>query len=221
MNKGGGLDTTDKDACARRIQQFWWRWRDKQMFLLLKHSVRAAEMSLSYDILRKVSSWTLTRHKYSVNNRSILKLVHLNEDRKLHLTAQIETNNLKKAEKNNLKWMVCTPHPQQNNSSSLLKITALNHVVENQNLLNLWNIGETDNLLGFSGRSRATSRPFNKSQDSIPLRRNWIPANCCLQDISIEQKQHAKWEELYQTRKRSLQRLSEANGPEKLCQPNA
>ena len=56
MNKGGGLDTSDRDECARRIQQFWWRWRDKQMFLLLKHSVRAAEMSLSYDILRKVSS---------------------------------------------------------------------------------------------------------------------------------------------------------------------
>lgn len=52
---GGGRVSTDRDECVRRIQKFWWRWRDKTMFLLLKHSVRAAEMSLSYDILRKVS----------------------------------------------------------------------------------------------------------------------------------------------------------------------
>jgi hypothetical protein len=52
------LADTDRpvsDSAVRRVQSWWWRWRDKQMFLLLKHSIRAAEMSLSHEILRKVS----------------------------------------------------------------------------------------------------------------------------------------------------------------------
>ena len=54
-SKQGVQTEKDRDECALKIQHCWWQWRDKQMFLLLKHSVRAAEMSLSYDILRKVS----------------------------------------------------------------------------------------------------------------------------------------------------------------------
>ncbi|XP_005092727.1 putative uncharacterized protein CXorf58 [Aplysia californica] len=42
-------------TAALMIEKAWIGYRDKQMFRLLKHSVCAAENSLSYEILRKVS----------------------------------------------------------------------------------------------------------------------------------------------------------------------
>ncbi|XP_059177552.1 uncharacterized protein CXorf58 homolog isoform X2 [Physella acuta] len=44
----------DRSDAARAIERAWISYRDKQMFKLLKHSICAAESSLSYEILRKV-----------------------------------------------------------------------------------------------------------------------------------------------------------------------
>ncbi|XP_068686813.1 uncharacterized protein CXorf58-like [Montipora foliosa] len=40
---------------ARKIERFWCCYRDKQMFKLLKYAICAAEHSLTYEVLRKVS----------------------------------------------------------------------------------------------------------------------------------------------------------------------
>lgn len=40
---------------ARVIERSWLAYRDKKMYKLLKHSTCAAEQSLSYEILRKIS----------------------------------------------------------------------------------------------------------------------------------------------------------------------
>ncbi|KAL9965633.1 hypothetical protein ACROYT_G029462 [Oculina patagonica] len=40
---------------ARKIERFWCSYRDKQMFKLLKYAICAAEHSLTYEVLRKVS----------------------------------------------------------------------------------------------------------------------------------------------------------------------
>lgn len=45
----------DRLHSGRIIKRCWLRYRDRQMFKLLKHSICAAEHSLSYEILRKVS----------------------------------------------------------------------------------------------------------------------------------------------------------------------
>ncbi|CAG5126190.1 unnamed protein product [Candidula unifasciata] len=45
----------DIQTAVMIITKAWIRYRDKQMFRLLKHSVCAAENSLSFEILRKVS----------------------------------------------------------------------------------------------------------------------------------------------------------------------
>lgn len=40
---------------ARKIERYWCSYRDKQMFKLLKYAICAAEHSLTYEVLRKVS----------------------------------------------------------------------------------------------------------------------------------------------------------------------
>lgn len=40
---------------ARVIEKAWLAYRDKKMYKLLKHATCAAESSLSYEILRKIS----------------------------------------------------------------------------------------------------------------------------------------------------------------------
>ncbi|KAJ7333190.1 hypothetical protein OS493_018366 [Desmophyllum pertusum] len=40
---------------SRKIERFWCSYRDKQMFKLLKYAICAAEHSLTYEVLRKVS----------------------------------------------------------------------------------------------------------------------------------------------------------------------
>lgn len=40
---------------ARVIERAWLAFRDRKMYKLLKHSTCAAEQSLSYEILRKIS----------------------------------------------------------------------------------------------------------------------------------------------------------------------
>ncbi|PIK37914.1 hypothetical protein BSL78_25264 [Apostichopus japonicus] len=44
----------EKVLAARSIERCWCSYRDRQMFKLLKHSVCAAEHSLTYEVLRKV-----------------------------------------------------------------------------------------------------------------------------------------------------------------------
>lgn len=40
---------------ARIIERAWFSYRDRKMFSLLKHATCAAENSLTYEILRKIS----------------------------------------------------------------------------------------------------------------------------------------------------------------------
>ncbi|XP_043928232.1 putative uncharacterized protein CXorf58 homolog [Protopterus annectens] len=44
-----------EDFAASVIQRSWQSYRDKRLFCLLKHTVRAAEHCLTYEILRKIS----------------------------------------------------------------------------------------------------------------------------------------------------------------------
>jgi len=45
----------ERILAARAIERAWMSYRDRKMFNLLKHATCAAESSLSYEILRKIS----------------------------------------------------------------------------------------------------------------------------------------------------------------------
>ncbi|XP_039078580.1 putative uncharacterized protein CXorf58 homolog [Hyaena hyaena] len=53
--KGKELQQTKKDISAQRIQRAWLSYMDKTIFHLLKHTIRAAELHLTHEILKEVS----------------------------------------------------------------------------------------------------------------------------------------------------------------------
>ncbi|KAM6447181.1 uncharacterized protein CXorf58 homolog [Liasis olivaceus] len=44
-----------REQAVKKIQKIWWMHMTKRLFKLLKHTVRAAEYCISYDILKRVS----------------------------------------------------------------------------------------------------------------------------------------------------------------------
>nr|XP_060486083.1 uncharacterized protein CXorf58 homolog [Panthera onca] len=53
--KGTAAQQTNKDISAQRIQRAWLSHMDKTIFQLLKHTIRAAELRVTHQILKEVS----------------------------------------------------------------------------------------------------------------------------------------------------------------------
>ncbi|XP_029786554.1 putative uncharacterized protein CXorf58 homolog [Suricata suricatta] len=53
--KGKALQQTKKDISARRIQRAWFSHMDRTIFHLLKHTICAAELCATHEILKEVS----------------------------------------------------------------------------------------------------------------------------------------------------------------------
>lgn len=55
LNEARPKSRLTRVEAARKIEQSWCSYRDRQMFKLLKYAICAAEHSLTYEVLRKVS----------------------------------------------------------------------------------------------------------------------------------------------------------------------
>ncbi|XP_058040581.1 uncharacterized protein CXorf58 homolog isoform X2 [Ahaetulla prasina] len=53
--KGKEKQRVKREQAAVKIQKRWWMHMTKRLFKLLKHTIRAAEYCISYDILKRVS----------------------------------------------------------------------------------------------------------------------------------------------------------------------